>query len=105
MDAWERQQIFREMVTLMLRNGPLSTRRRRQLVQYAAALNINARLAGRLIEQARKNLEDELDDICGLPPLSILDAAGTRPESQLHLWLTASAMVLLAILFWLGMLH
>jgi len=52
MDAWERQQVFREMVARMLRDGPLSARRRRHLVQYAAALDINAVLAGRLIDQA-----------------------------------------------------
>ncbi len=52
MDAWERQQIFREMVIQQLRNGPLNRNRRRQLVRYAAGLGINAVQAGHLIQQA-----------------------------------------------------
>lgn len=54
MDAWERQQVFREMTVSMLRHGSLSPRRRKILVQYAANLAIKPVLAGRLIEQARR---------------------------------------------------
>lgn len=53
LDPWESQQIFREMAVSLLGRGTLSSRRRRMLVQYAAALGINAVLAGRLLEQAR----------------------------------------------------
>ncbi len=55
MDDWERQQVFREMVVSLLRNGPLSHRRRRQIIQYAAALNITPVLAGRLIDEAHRS--------------------------------------------------
>ncbi len=55
MNAWERQQIFREMVTQQLRNGPLSRYRRKRVVQFAAHLGINAVLAGRLVQQAQRD--------------------------------------------------
>lgn len=57
MDAWERQQIFREMVVQQLSNGPLNRNRRRRLVQYAAGLGINATQAGNLIQQAYRKAE------------------------------------------------
>ncbi len=53
MNAWEKQEIFREMVVQMLRNGPLSQRRRKLIVQYAAGLGLSAIQAGRFIEEAR----------------------------------------------------
>ncbi len=53
MDDWERQQVFRDLVIQLLRNGPLSSRRRQELVRYAAMLGINGVLAGRLVRQAR----------------------------------------------------
>jgi hypothetical protein len=53
MNAFERQQIFREMIAHQLAQGTLSRRRRKAIVQYAACLGINAVLAGRLIQQAR----------------------------------------------------
>ncbi len=54
MNVWERQQLFRELAVLEMRHGPLTRRRRRQLVQYAACLEINAVQAGRLVEEACK---------------------------------------------------
>jgi hypothetical protein len=52
MDDWEKQDIFRQMVVQLLRNGPLSQRRRRILVQFAAGLGLTATQAGRFIEEA-----------------------------------------------------
>ena len=54
MNAFERQQIFREMVVQQLRNGPLSRIRRRRIVQFAAKLGITAVLAGRLVQEAQR---------------------------------------------------
>lgn len=104
MDAWERQQVFGEMVTLMLRNGPLSTRRRRQLVQYAAALHIKAALAGRLIEQAREDFEERFDGVYGPPKPPAPPRIETRRPLQISTWMVVSAMLLLAAILWLGVL-
>ncbi|MEE9295470.1 MAG: hypothetical protein V3W34_10985 [Phycisphaerae bacterium] len=54
MNAWERQQVFREMVGYQLRQGRLSRGRRRRIVQYAACLGINAIQAGRLVQEAHR---------------------------------------------------
>lgn len=59
MDAWEKQQVFRDMVVAVMRDGRMSQRRRRQLVRYAACLDINAVQAGRLVQQARHVFENE----------------------------------------------
>jgi len=76
MNAWERQQVFRAMVTHQLRGGSLSVWRRRQLVRFAAGLGINAVLAGRLVTEARKDLEQEQTG--GGPALALvaMDSAG-----------------------------
>ena len=81
MDAWERQQVFREMVAGQLRNGPLSGLRRRQLVQYAAVLDINAVLAGRLIAQARKLAGADAGATAGAGATSCAGATGGLPAS------------------------
>ena len=60
MDEWERQQVFRDLVVQLLRNGPLSSRRRQELVRYAATLGINGVLAGRLVTQARNISRESL---------------------------------------------
>ncbi len=54
MNFWERRELFRELVLVQLRQGPLSKKRRRALVQYAAVLGVNAVDAGRLVQQALK---------------------------------------------------
>ena len=101
MDAWERQQVFREMAGQLMRNGPLSTSRRRRLVQYAAALDINATLAGRLIEQARKSHAEQADP----PPRTLIVAPIARrrmPTARL-IWtigIAASMIAALAALSW-----
>ena len=104
MNAWERQQIFREMVTLMLRNGPLSARRRRHLVQYAAALHINAALAGRLIEQARRDFEERFDDLHAPPAPPVPARTETGRPLRISTWMALSAMLLLVVILWLGVL-
>ncbi|NOS99159.1 MAG: hypothetical protein HOP29_00855 [Phycisphaerales bacterium] len=81
MDVWERQQLFREMAARQIMNGTLSRHRRKAIVQYAAVLGINAALAGRLLEQARR-LVDERSVEHGQsegPPLRI--AAADAPSS------------------------
>lgn len=45
----ECHQIFKEMVRAELRNGPLAPRRRKRLIQYAAALHLKPLEASRII--------------------------------------------------------
>jgi hypothetical protein len=47
----EGRTIFREMVRGETRNGPLNQRRRKRLIQYAAALELTAVEAGRIVTQ------------------------------------------------------
>lgn len=47
----EGRTIFREMVRGETRNGPLNTRRRKRLIQYAAALELTAVEAGRIVTE------------------------------------------------------
>ncbi len=42
-------EIFKEMVRAELRNGPLAARRRKRLIQYAAALQLRPLEASRII--------------------------------------------------------
>lgn len=84
MDAWERQQTFREMVARHLMNGSLTRARRKSIVQYAAMLGINAVLAGRLLEQARR-LVEERSVTWGQPadpPLRIAGAEAPLPVAS-----------------------
>lgn len=86
MNAWERQQIFREMVVHQLQQGRLSTGRRKRIVQYAACLGIDARLAGRLVQEAHRTFErrqqrDRLDNHAP-PALRLVPAERVkRPKS------------------------
>ncbi|GJM26821.1 MAG: hypothetical protein DHS20C16_32360 [Phycisphaerae bacterium] len=45
----ESHEIFKEMVRAELRNGPLAPRRRKRLIQYAAALQLRPLEASRII--------------------------------------------------------
>jgi len=45
------REIFREMVRMETRNGPLSPRRRHRLIQYAAALELTALEAGTIVTE------------------------------------------------------
>ncbi len=45
----ECHEIFKEMVRAELRNGPLAPRRRKRLIQYAAALQLRPLEASRII--------------------------------------------------------
>jgi hypothetical protein len=45
----ESHEIFKEMVRAELRNGPLAPRRRKRLIQYAAALQLHPLEASRII--------------------------------------------------------
>lgn len=91
MDAWERQQTFREMVVTLLQNGPLSTRRRRQLVQYAAALKINPVLAGRLIAEARREFDERTAVVS--PALRLVTP---EPQTRVSGWLVFLGVALAA---------
>ncbi|MCH7813546.1 MAG: hypothetical protein IID40_05950 [Planctomycetes bacterium] len=59
MSRYERHKIFRAMATWELSNGRLSTWRRRQLVRYAASLQISAVEAGRLMQEAIRAQTDQ----------------------------------------------
>ncbi len=72
MSRYERHKIFRAMTTWELSNGRLSTWRRRQLVRYAASLQISAVEAGRLMQEAVRaqadlTPEDEAPDLRPCP--------------------------------------
>lgn len=59
MPAAQARRVFREMALWELHNGVLNARRRRRLVQYAAALHLSAVDAGRLIQEARAAFESQ----------------------------------------------
>jgi hypothetical protein len=63
--------IFRELIRSEIRNGRLSTWRRRRIVQYAAQLNLSAVEAGRMIEECRAEFFGDQDwNIDGLRMLA-----------------------------------
>lgn len=102
MDAWERQQVFGEVVVLELRNGRLSTLRRKRLVQYAATLDISATLAGRLIEQARKRVAESRDESSTAASLRCAQSDGAATpsaESRKWLWIGLGLLILAVCLF------
>lgn len=72
--AYQRRIIFREMAKAELRGGALGRQRRFRLVQYAAKLRLSAVVAGRLVGEARRSIEEEA-----------MHAAEHRtPELRLH---------------------
>ncbi|MCP4251404.1 MAG: hypothetical protein GY778_30580 [bacterium] len=95
MSRYERHKIFRAMAAWELTNGRLSTWRRRQLVRYAASLQIPANEAGRLLQEAIRAQ-------AGQTPEDESPALRLHPESSTHrgwpVWAklgTALAVVLL----------
>ncbi len=50
------QAIFRELIVQEIRNGRLSTARRRRIVQYSAQLGLSAVQTGRMIDECRKEV-------------------------------------------------
>jgi hypothetical protein len=102
MDAFERQQIFREMAVGQLRNGPLSTRRRRTLVQFAAGLGINATQAGRLVQQAQAIAAKQSPKLTLQPSVSITPSTHERRASRLITAALWSAALCIALLWVLG---
>ncbi len=55
----ECHEIFKEMVRAELRNGPLVPRRRKRLIQYAAALQLRPLEASRIISSISKATGNE----------------------------------------------
>jgi hypothetical protein len=107
MNAWERQQVFREMVLHQLRNGPLSRRRRKTIVQYAACLGINAVLAGRLVQEAQRQFDRERATDADSPPLRLVPdepETHTRRRWRTILGITVGATMIQSwlILHWFG---
>jgi len=94
MDAWERQQVFRAMVTHQLRNGPLSVWRRRQLVRFAAGLGISAMLAGRLVTEARRDLGRER--VMAGPELAIVAVESGGDDRGWRILSTVLSVILIA---------
>ncbi len=56
MNLMERRQVYREMVAQLRRNGPLSARRRKTLVQFAACLGLSAMQAGSVVEEVERSI-------------------------------------------------
>ncbi|MCA9252566.1 MAG: hypothetical protein R3E58_13265 [Phycisphaerae bacterium] len=55
----ECHEIFKEMVRAELRNGPLAPRRRKRLIQYAAALQLHPLEASRIITSISRTVGHE----------------------------------------------
>ncbi len=97
----QRQALFREMVVAEMRRGPMTRRRWRHLVQYAAMLDLSAVEAGEVIGHAR-----EAVGVAGveayLKPLLAHRERRRRPESW-SLWskiaVTAACLALLDAAF------
>ncbi len=87
----EGREIFREMVRGETRNGPLTERRRRRLIQYAAALDLRPLEASRIVTEVCQ--EQTLPD--SPPPLYRLveTAADVR---RWPTWLTIALTLLAA---------
>ena len=94
MDTWERQDVFREMVAGVLRNGELTVRRRRQLVAYAASLGISAVQAGRLVSQAR-HLHKER---CMAAPGPVLSFGRTGRHVTAPPWVQMAAVAIAGLI-------
>ena len=62
----EGRQIFREMVRSEARDGQLSDRRRRRLIQYAAALNLKPLEASRIVTEV---CQEEAVEVLDAPAL------------------------------------
>jgi hypothetical protein len=62
MPRYELHKIFREMVRWELRNGRLSSWRRRKLVRYAASLRLSAVEAGELIQEVVQAEEHDVQE-------------------------------------------
>ena len=95
MSRFELHAIFREVVLWELACGNLSARRRRRLVQYAAALRISAAEAGQLIQEARQAFDAELVAQTGqadTPHLRLV-TSGRQERSGWPTWAKLSAAV------------
>ena len=90
MPARERRTIFREMAKGELRRGPLTPKRQRGLVAYAARLGIHPNESAELIQEAARDL--------GL----IVPAAAARRESifaspvSMRMWVALSILLVVA---------
>lgn len=103
MSPHDLQTVFREAAKWELSNGSLSQRRRKRLVQYAAALQISAVDAGRLIQEAAAELERDLALQAAVPPdlrLARDDSFnGLRCPTWLKLSLAVAAVGLAKLVF------
>jgi hypothetical protein len=93
MSRFELHAIFREVVLWELACGNLSARRRRRLVQYAAALHISAAEAGQLIQEARQAFDAELATQASQAPRLRLVTSGQQERSGWPTWAKLSAAV------------
>jgi hypothetical protein len=93
----QRQTLFREMAMAEMRRGPMTRRRWRNLVQYAAMLDLSAVEAGELVGEARESV-----GVAGieayLQPIDI-DRRRRRRQETWSLWsviaITAAVMAIL----------
>lgn len=76
LNRWQRREIFREMALAELRYQNVDDWRRKRLVQYAATLQLSATEAGRLLEEAQKELDQEFKAAEGelQPSLTYVDS-------------------------------
>lgn len=89
LSAEEGRTIFREMVRGETRNGPLNARRRKRLIQYAAALELTAVEAGRIVTQVCQ--EEALRR--GETPIEFPPAASDAAARGWPAWLTLVLVV------------
>jgi hypothetical protein len=88
----EARLVFAEMVRSEMRNGPLTSWRRRRLIQYAAILNLTPLDAGRIVTDVwyeRRTQLIELAEAADQPELELVPAvdAGTPARWPLSLQL------------------
>ncbi len=94
---YHRRVIFREMAKAELRGGALGRSRRFRLVQYAAKLRLSAVVAGRLMGEARKAVEEEA---VHAPEHRVPELRLHEPPSRTshdYLWIVTGVMCLAVV--------
>jgi hypothetical protein len=90
----ESRNIFREMVRGETRNGPLNHRRRKRLIQYAAALELTAVEAGGIVtEVCQEEAQRRGETVDRTPPSFRLATEGST-TSRWPVWLTLVLVVI-----------
>ena len=95
--AYQRRIIFREMAKAELRGGTLGRQRRFRLVQYTAKLQLSAVVAGRLMGEARKAVEEEA---VHAPEHRVPELRLHEPPSRTshdYLWIVTGVMCLAVV--------